>query len=132
MQQIDTLGATFGALSDPTRRAIIERLARGPASVGELAAPFDISLPAVSRHLKVLEGAGIIRRETDAQWRRCSLQTAPLKEAADWVNRTRRFWEDSFDALAQFLEQTAETNRENGNDQPTSNTKSRPKGRNGK
>lgn len=110
MPSVDTLSATFAALADPTRRAILARLALGEASVGELAAPFDISLPAVSRHLKVLETAHLIVREKDAQWRRCRLDAAPLKQAADWVEQYREFWEERFDALDALLkQQPAET-----------------------
>ena len=105
MQAVDTLSATFAALADPTRRAILARLAQGEASVGELAEPFDISLPAVSRHLKVLESARLIVREKDAQWRRCRLDAAPLKLAADWVEQYRDFWEERFDALDALLRQ---------------------------
>ena len=105
MQAVDTLSATFAALADPTRRAILARLAQGEASVGELAEPFDISLPAVSRHLKVLESARLIVREKDAQWRRCRLEAAPLKLAADWVEQYRDFWEERFDALDALLRQ---------------------------
>jgi DNA-binding transcriptional ArsR family regulator len=101
----DTLSATFAALADPTRRAILARLALGETSVGELAAPFDISLPAISRHLKVLERAHLIVREKDAQWRRCRLEAAPLKQAADWVEQYREFWEERFDALDTLLRQ---------------------------
>ena len=100
----DPLSATFAALADPTRRAILERLAEGPATVGELAAPFVISLPAVSRHLKVLQDAGLIEREKKAQWRHCHLRAAPLKQAEDWVAHYRRFWEARFDALTRYLE----------------------------
>lgn len=108
MQSADVLSTTFAALADPTRRAILARLAQGEASVGELAAPFDISLPAISRHLKVLEAARLIVREKDAQWRRCRLDAAPLKVAADWVEQYRDFWEERFDALdALFKEQSA-------------------------
>ncbi len=117
--QGDHLSTTFAALSDPTRRAILERLARGTASVGELAAPFEISPPAISRHLKVLESAGLIARETQAQWRRCSLETGPLEDASAWVDRTRRFWEDSFDALADYLQKTATPSQENQDDRAT-------------
>lgn len=102
--QSDDLSRTFAALSDPTRRAILERLVEGAATVGELAEPFAISLPAVSRHLKVLEGAGLIVRETDAQWRRCHLQAGPLRDAADWIEHYRAFWETRFDALARYLD----------------------------
>ena len=110
MPSVDSLSTTFSALADPTRRAILARLALGDASVGELAEPFDISLPAVSRHLKVLETARLIVREKDAQWRRCRLEASPLKLAADWVERYREFWEERFDALDALLkEQSTET-----------------------
>ncbi len=112
----DALSTTFAALADPTRRAILERLARDPTSVGELAAPFEISLPAISRHLKVLESARLIRREKDAQWRRCRLEATPLREATDWLVQYRRFWEQRFDSLAPYLEelQPDEEAHENG------------------
>ncbi len=112
----DALSTTFAALADPTRRAILERLARDPASVGELAAPFEISLPAVSRHLKVLESAQLIRREKDAQWRRCRLEATPLRQAANWLVQYRRVWEQRFDSLAAYLEeaQPDEAAHENG------------------
>ncbi|HUT50104.1 MAG TPA: metalloregulator ArsR/SmtB family transcription factor [Alphaproteobacteria bacterium] len=100
----DQLSAAFSALADPTRRAILARLALGEASVGELAEPFDISLPAISRHLKVLEKARLIARERDAQWRRCRIEPEGLKAAADWVEQYRKFWEERLDALADFLE----------------------------
>lgn len=100
----DQLSTTFAALADPTRRAILARLALGEASVGELAEPFDISLPAISRHLKVLENARLIARERDAQWRRCRIEPEGLKAAADWVEQYRKFWEGRLDALADFLE----------------------------
>lgn len=99
----DALSATFSALSDPTRRAILARLASGVASVNELAEPFDISLPAISKHLKVLERAGLIARSREAQWRPCKLEAARLKEVADWVEHYRRFWERSFDHLEAYL-----------------------------
>ena len=104
MNQLD---ATFAALADPTRRAIVARLAQGSATVNELAAPFDISLPAVSRHLKVLEGAGLIRREVEAQRRRCHLEPEPLRQAEDWIERYRRFWTERFDALETYLDETS-------------------------
>ena len=104
---MDSLSTTFAALADPTRRAILARLAKGDAAVGELAAPFDISLPAVSRHLRVLQDAQLIERRTDAQWRMCRLNAAPLKKAGDWIELYRRFWESSFDNLAAYLEKTA-------------------------
>jgi DNA-binding transcriptional ArsR family regulator len=99
----DPLSSTFAALADPTRRAILARLARGEASVTELAEPFDMSLPAISKHLKVLEGAGLIARGRDAQWRPCRLEGARLKEVADWLDEYREFWEQSFDRLEAYL-----------------------------
>ena len=102
MQAIDSLSTTFAALSDPTRRSILARLAEGEASVGELARPFALSLPTVSRHLKVLQEANLIVRRTDAQWRRCSIQAAPLQEAAAWIDRYRALWE-AHDALPEYL-----------------------------
>jgi DNA-binding transcriptional ArsR family regulator len=99
----DDLSTIFAALADPTRRAILARLAAGEASVTELAAPFEMSLPAVSKHLKVLERAGLISRGRDAQWRPCRLEPGPLKEADDWLETYRRFWEQSFDRLSDYL-----------------------------
>ncbi|MBL8009599.1 MAG: winged helix-turn-helix transcriptional regulator [Flavobacteriales bacterium] len=99
----DRLSRTFHALSDPTRRAILARLSTGPASVNELAAPFAMSLPAVSKHLKVLERAQLIQRGREAQWRPCALQAAPLKEADAWIERYRALWEARFDRLDAFL-----------------------------
>jgi|SRR5580700_2544836 DNA-binding transcriptional ArsR family regulator len=101
----DPLSATFGALSDPTRRAILARLAVGEASVTELAGPFRMSLPAVSRHLKVLERAGLIARSRAAQWRPCRLAPEPLKEATEWLEEYRRFWDESLDNLADYLKE---------------------------
>src|SRR5215813_10302306 len=100
------LDATFGALSDPTRRAILARLAQGEATVSELAAPFDVSLPAVSKHLRVLESAGLLHREIDGRIHRCRLEPKPMKDAARWIEHYRVFWENQFDALAIFLEST--------------------------
>jgi DNA-binding transcriptional ArsR family regulator len=97
------LDNTFAALADPTRRSILARLVEGDATVTELAAPLPISLPAVSKHLKVLERAGLITRGRDAQRRPCRLEAAPLKEVTDWVERYREFWDDSFDRLAEHL-----------------------------
>ncbi|MBF8291170.1 MAG: ArsR family transcriptional regulator [Chloroflexi bacterium] len=99
----DTLSATFSALADPTRRAILARLASGEAPVTELAAPFAMSLPAVSKHLKVLERAGLIERSRQAQWRPCRLAPAPLKDVADWVDHYRRLWEERLDRLDAYL-----------------------------
>src|SRR5581483_4036586 len=101
----DSLSATFAALADPTRRAILARLAKGEASVSELAAPFEMSMPAVSKHLKVLERAGLIARGREAQWRPCRLEAAPLKGVADWVEYYRQFWEQSLDRLDDYLRQ---------------------------
>src|SRR5262245_23294533 len=104
---MDALSQTFSALADPTRRAILARLATGPTTVGELAEPFEMSLPAVSRHLKVLTEAGLIERHTEAQWRRCELRGEGFRAAADWIEFYRRFWEQQFDKLDAFLKSTA-------------------------
>jgi DNA-binding transcriptional ArsR family regulator len=101
----DRLSATFGALADPTRRAILARLASGEASVTQLAEPFAMSMPAISKHLKVLERAGLIRRGREAQWRPCRLEAGPLQEIAGWIENYRRFWEESFDRLDDYLQQ---------------------------
>jgi DNA-binding transcriptional ArsR family regulator len=99
----DSLSATFSALADPTRRAIVARLAEGEATVNELAEPFAISLPAISRHLKVLEAAGLISRGRDAQWRPCRLESASLKGVDDWLSHYRRFWSGGFDRMDAYL-----------------------------
>ena len=99
----DRLSSTFAALADPTRRAILARLASGEASVTELAEPFAMSMPAVSKHLKVLERAGLIARGREAQWRPCRLEAGPLKDVARWIEHYRRFWEQSFDRLDDYL-----------------------------
>ena len=99
----DTLSVTLSALADPTRRAILARLARGETTVNEIAKPFDISLPAVSRHLKVLEVAGLISRGREAQWRPCRLEARALKAVDDWLSRYRRFWTESFDKMDAYL-----------------------------
>lgn len=101
----DRLSSTFAALADPTRRAILARLAQGDASVMELAEPFDMSLPGISKHLKVLEGAGLITRGRDAQRRPCRLKAGPMKDANAWIEHYRRFWEESFDRLDDYLQQ---------------------------
>jgi DNA-binding transcriptional ArsR family regulator len=101
----DHLSTTLAALADPTRRAVLARLTLGDLSVTELAEPFDMSLPAVSKHLKVLERAGLIARGRDAQWRPCRLQASPLKDVADWVEHYRRFWEQSLDRLGDYLQE---------------------------
>jgi DNA-binding transcriptional ArsR family regulator len=100
----DNLSRTFSALADPTRRAILARLSLGEASVGDIAAPFAMSLPAISKHLRVLESAGLISRGVQAQWRPASLRAQPLANAADWIEDYRRFWERSFDQLDEHLE----------------------------
>jgi len=99
----DPLSTIFAALADPTRRAILSRLAEGEASVTELAKPFALSLPGISKHLKVLERSGLIARGREAQWRPCRLEPSRLKEVADWVDRYRRFWDESFDRLDEYL-----------------------------
>src|ERR1700692_1747908 len=99
----DRLSATFAALADPTRRAILARLAQGETSVTELARPFEMSLPAVSKHLKVLERAGLVARGREAQWRPCKLAPEPLRDVADWVTQYRKFWEGSLDRLDDYL-----------------------------
>ena len=103
MTNADRLSTTFAALADPTRRAILARLSRGEATVTELAEPFDMSMPAISKHLKVLERAGLIERGREAQWRPCRLRAGPLREADDWIEQYRRFWEESFDKLDEYL-----------------------------
>ena len=111
----DRLSTTLSALADPTRRAILARLADGDATVGELAAPFAMSLPAVSRHLKVLERAGLIARGRNAQWRPCRLDPGPLRELAGWLDRYRRLWDASFDRLDGYLADLQKGNPD-GND----------------
>lgn len=115
----DDLSLTFAALADPTRRAILARLAMGECTVTELAAPFDMSMPAVSKHLRVLERAGLVARGREAQWRPCRLEAAPLKEVADWVERYREMWEQRLDRLDRYLNQL----------QAKENTHARPKRR---
>jgi len=110
----DHLSTTYAALADPTRRAILARLAAGEATVGELAEPFTMSLPAVSKHLKVLERAGLITRGRKAQWRPCRIEAGPLRDAAQWIEHYRRFWDDSFDRLEEYLEQLQSGERKEG------------------
>ena len=107
----DQLSATFAALADPTRRAILARLASKELSVSELAEPFDMSMPAVSKHLRVLERAGLIARRKDAQWRRCRIDATPLKEVANWAEHYRHIWEERFDRLDHYL-QRVQTKKE--------------------
>ncbi len=109
-----TLDITFSALADPTRRAILARLASGEASVTELAGPFAMSLPAVSKHLKVLERAGLIARGREKQWRPCRLEAGPLKDADDWLQSYRRFWEESLDRLDAYLREVQGKGKKNG------------------
>ena len=110
----DRLNATFAALADPTRRAILARLASGETSVTELAEPFEMSLPAVSKHLKVLERAGLIARGRDAQWRPCRLEAGPLRDAAKWIEHYRQFWEQSFDRLEDYLRELQSKEKKTG------------------
>jgi DNA-binding transcriptional ArsR family regulator len=112
----DKLTATFSALADPTRRAILGKLARGEKSVSELAKPFKMTLPAVSKHLKVLERAGLIERGREAQWRPCRLKVRRLREAADWLETYRQFWEQSFDRLDDYLRVMQAKDRQQQND----------------
>jgi DNA-binding transcriptional ArsR family regulator len=111
----DRLSMTFAALADPTRRAILARLARGEVSVTELAAPFAISLPAVTKHLHVLERAGLVSRSRQAQWRPCKLEAAPLRDAGGWIDEYRQYWEASLDRLDTYLQQLQQ---EPADDQP--------------
>lgn len=112
----DYLSITFSALADPTRRAILARLANGEANVSDLAKPFskEMSLPAITKHLKVLEKAGLIQKTKAAQWRNCSINTAPLKETASWVGQYRQFWEESFDRLGEYLKQVQTKKKRKG------------------
>lgn len=110
----DALSATFAALADPTRRAILARLAAGEATVGELAEPFAMSLPAISKHLKVLEQAGLITKGRQRQWRPCRLDAAPLRGAAEWIDQYRRFWTESFDRLDEYLRDIQRGHRDDG------------------
>jgi DNA-binding transcriptional ArsR family regulator len=111
---IDHLSATFSALADPTRRAILARLALGEASVAELSQPFSMTAPAVTKHLKVLQKAGLITQGRQAQWRPCKLQAAPLHEASDFIAQYRQFWEQSLDRLDSYLQQLQAQEKENG------------------
>lgn len=106
----DKLSRTFAALADPTRRAILERLAEGPATVSELAEPFKISMPAISKHLKVLEHAGLIERGREAQWRPAQLRAEPLRDVSEWLERYRENWEENFDRLEEYLRKLQEEN----------------------
>ena len=110
----ERLDVTFAALADPTRRKILGRLASGEASVTELAEPFDMTLPAVSKHLKVLERAGLVARGRERQWRPARLEARPLKDVAEWTERYRRFWEESYERLDEYLEELQERGKERG------------------
>jgi DNA-binding transcriptional ArsR family regulator len=114
MTTTDHLSSTFAALADPTRRAILARLISGEASVTQLAEPFEMSMPAISKHLKVLERAGLIARGREAQWRPCRLDAGPLKEVADWTENYRRFWTDSFDRLDGYLQELKKKEKKHG------------------
>jgi DNA-binding transcriptional ArsR family regulator len=122
--QPDALSATFAALADPTRRAILARLAQGETTVTELAAPFDMSLPAVTKHLKVLQRAGLVSQGRQAQWRPCKLEPAPLRELAGWIEQYRVFWEASLDRLEAYLRtlQTEEPSPSAAQDGPRTNS----------
>jgi DNA-binding transcriptional ArsR family regulator len=111
----DQLSATFAALADPTRRAILARLSQGEASVTDLAKPFDLSLPGVSKHLKVLQRAGLITQSRNAQWRPCRLEGARLKEASEWVGEFRRFWDESFERIDEYLAELQKEKKSNDN-----------------
>ncbi len=115
MQQSDPLSTTFAALADPTRRAILARLASGEASVKDLSAPFDMSQPAISKHLRVLERAGLIERGRQAQWRPRRLRAGPLRDINDWVGQYRRHWEESFERLDAYLREVQDKEQEHGN-----------------
>jgi DNA-binding transcriptional ArsR family regulator len=114
----DQLSTTFAALADPTRRAILARLASGECSVTELAAPFDMSLPAVSKHLRVLERAGLIARRRDAQWRPCRIEAGPLKEVSDWAEHYRHIWEARLDRLDEYLRELKTKEQSHDRKQP--------------
>lgn len=114
----DQLSTTFAALADPTRRAILARLALGETTVSELAEPFDMSLPAISKHLKVLEGAGLITRGREAQWRPCKLEPEALKGVDDWLEDYRRIWEERFDRLGDYLEELQSKEKKRGRRKP--------------
>jgi DNA-binding transcriptional ArsR family regulator len=116
MQQPDPLSLTFAALADPTRRAILARLAQGEASVKDLSAPFDISQPAISKHLRVLERAGLIEQGRQAQWRPRRLRAGPLRDIADWVNQYKRHWEESFERLDAYLRDLQDEQEQQGDD----------------
>jgi DNA-binding transcriptional ArsR family regulator len=123
---LDTISNTFSALADPTRRAILARLALGESSVTDLAAPFEMSMPAVSKHLRVLERAGLVERSRDAQFRPCRLRADPLQQAAGWLEQYRQFWEESFDRLDDYLQQLQSEQKNQSGPAPTKNKKEKP------
>ncbi|MGF1475661.1 MAG: ArsR/SmtB family transcription factor [Geminicoccaceae bacterium] len=125
----DPLSQTFAALADPTRRAILEQLHRQSLPVGDLAKPFALSLPAISRHLKVLERAGLIERSVEAQWRRCRLKPQALKSIDDWLDRYRQFWEESLDRLDELVEQEKRAEGDRNNERETDNGRPDPRPR---
>ena len=129
MTTTDPLSITLSALADPMRRAILARLSKGAATVNELAEPFEISLPAVSRHLKVLEGAGLISRGREAQWRPCRLEAEPLKQLDGWLGRYRKFWEGSFDRMDAYLAQITQTQSKPDQNKPGQNRQGDKKGK---
>ena len=129
MTSIDPLSSTLSALADPTRRAILARLSRGAATVNELAEPFEISLPAISRHLKVLESAGLISRGREAQWRPCKLEAEPLKAVDGWLSKYRKFWEGSFDRMDAYLAQITQTQGKPDQNRPGQNRQGDKKGK---
>jgi DNA-binding transcriptional ArsR family regulator len=123
MDALDTISNTFSALADPTRRAILARLALGESSVTDLAAPFEMSMPAVSKHLRVLERAGLVERSRDAQFRPCRLRADPLQQAAGWLEQYRQFWEESFDRLDIYLQQLQSEQKSQSGSAPTKHKK---------
>jgi DNA-binding transcriptional ArsR family regulator len=123
MDALDTISNTFSALADPTRRAILARLALGESSVTDLAAPFEMSMPAVSKHLRVLERAGLVERSRDAQFRPCRLRADPLQQAAGWLEQYRQFWEESFDRLDIYLQQLQSEQKNQSGSAPTKHKK---------
>jgi len=122
IQEPDTLSTTFAALADPTRRAILARLADGEASVKDLSAPFEMSQPAISKHLRVLERAGLVEQGRQAQWRPRRLQAGPLRDVADWLGQYRRHWEESFERLDAYLREVQDKQEQKNGDQDDGNT----------
>lgn len=123
MQVNDALSVTFAALADPTRRAILGRLAQGECTVGELAEPFEMSMPAVSKHLRVLERAGLVAQRREAQWRRCRIQAEPLRDVSEWAERYREIWEARLDRLDEYIGQIKKERKANGRKQHSKSRK---------